>query len=202
MTIMNRFRLALATLAVALAVSTSSPALAGDAQAFIQARHGELSAILRQPQSDARAKRISTLLDSMLDYDRLARDSLGKHWAGRSDDDRRKFTDVLKRLVKRNYEKNIQKTLDYQVSYLEGNETSEQALIRTAVKSAKAGPDQETISIDYLLHKREGKWVVYDIKTENSSMVNNYRNQFNKVMNNEGWAQLIKKLEDKLASPA
>ena len=39
---------------------------------------------------------------------------------------------------------------------------------------------------------------MYDIVTEGSSLVNNYRNQFNRLMASNGYDALIRRMKDKI----
>ena len=195
---MNRFaRLFLVPLAFALAMGIASPADAGEAQNFVQARQGELVSALKAPASEARNRKVGAIIDGMIDYDKLAGDSLGRHKADRSEAELKEFTEILRKLVRRNYERNIQKTLDYDVTYTGETGGEDATVVSTSAKSKKGNND--TVTVDYKLRKKDGQWWIYDIVTERSSLVSNYRNQFNKVITKEGWDALIKKLKDQLA---
>ena len=195
---MNRIlKLVLVPMAFALALSAASPASAGEAQDYMQARQTELNAVLRTPASPARTQKVAAMLDAMFDYDKLARDSLGRHAERRSEDEMKEFTGLLKQLVRKAYQKNIEKTLNYQVSWLGEEGGGDAAVIKTTAKSTKPGSNQEEISIVYKLHKKDGKWAVGDVVTEQSSLVNTYRNQFNRTINKDGWNGLITKLKNK-----
>jgi phospholipid transport system substrate-binding protein len=196
---MNRIlKTVLFPLAFALALGITNPAYAGEAQDYMQARQGELTAVLKQPKTPARTEKVAALLDALFDYDKLARDSLGKNVEGKSDEQLKEFTGLLKTLVKRAYQKNIEKTLDYQVTWLGETGGAEQAVVDSTAKSSKGG-SQETVSIKYKMHKSGGKWMVGDVVTEESSLVNTYRNSFNKTINKDGWDGLIRKLKTKAA---
>ncbi|MBI5533427.1 MAG: ABC transporter substrate-binding protein [Deltaproteobacteria bacterium] len=198
---MNRIlKAVLVPLAFALALGISSSAFAGDAQTYMQARQTELNTVLHQPKSPARTTRVAALLDAMFDYDKLAHDSLGRNAEGKTDEQIKEFTDLLKQLVRRAYQKNIEKTLDYEIQWVGETGGDDHATLSTTAKSTKPGDSQETISIKYKLHKRDGHWMVGDVITEESSLVNTYRNQFNKTLNKDGWDGLIRKLKNKIAT--
>ena len=199
---MKRFRsVFLAPIVFALAMAFAPGAFAGEAQDYVQARHTELTNVLKEPASPARAQRLGTLLDSMIDFDSIAQESLGNHKEGRSEDELKEFHELLQKLIKRNYERNIQKTLDYTVSYDGEDPGTEGVIVHTKAEKKKANGDPDIVSIDYRLHQKNGRWIVFDILTENSSMVGNYKNQFNKTIRKDGWNGLIAKLKRKLAEP-
>src|SRR5215813_4902450 len=64
-------------LLVGLALGGTASADEG-AQKFIQTEHVKLEAILRQPATAARDAQITNTLDTMVDYDELARRSFGQ----------------------------------------------------------------------------------------------------------------------------
>ena len=197
---MKRFRsVLLAPIVFALAMAFAPAAFAGEAQDYVQARHAELTNVLKQPASPARAQRLGALLDSMIDFDSIVDQSLGNNKEGRSAEELKEFHDLLQKLIKRNYERNIQKTLDYTVSYDGEDPGTEGVVVHTKAQKKKADGDTDVLSIDYRLHQKDGHWIVFDIVTENSSMVNNYKNQFNKTIRKDGWNGLISKLKHKLA---
>nr|NIQ01887.1 ABC transporter substrate-binding protein [Nitrospinaceae bacterium]NIR55882.1 ABC transporter substrate-binding protein [Nitrospinaceae bacterium]NIS86334.1 ABC transporter substrate-binding protein [Nitrospinaceae bacterium]NIT83164.1 ABC transporter substrate-binding protein [Nitrospinaceae bacterium]NIU45373.1 ABC transporter substrate-binding protein [Nitrospinaceae bacterium] len=59
--------------------------------------------------------------------------------------------------------------------------------------------ENRTIAVHYKL-KREGKqWRVYDFLVQGVSMVRNYRFQFTKVIRQESFKGLLKRLEEQTA---
>jgi phospholipid transport system substrate-binding protein len=55
----------------------------------------------------------------------------------------------------------------------------------------------EELSIIYKLRDNAGDWKVYDVVIENISIVNNFRSQFNRILANASFAELLKKLQSK-----
>ncbi|HZA53254.1 MAG TPA: ABC transporter substrate-binding protein, partial [Candidatus Udaeobacter sp.] len=55
----------------------------------------------------------------------------------------------------------------------------------------------EEFSINYKAHLVGGEWRVYDVIVENISMVNNFRSQFNRVIANSSYEELIRRLRHK-----
>jgi phospholipid transport system substrate-binding protein len=164
-------------------------------EAFVKGQQAKLSKLLQKGKS-ADAK-VDAAFDEMLDYDSLAKESLGKHWGAQKEEDRKEFKGVLKRLVRNAYRKNLKKTLDYDVTYKGASDAKKGKLVRTVAKS-KNDKREEPVSIDYLVHKVNGKWRVYDIVTEGSSLVRNYKSQFNRVIKKKGFGVLLGRMKKKL----
>jgi len=52
------------------------------------------------------------------------------------------------------------------------------------------------------LKNESGTWKIYDVTVDAISIIANYRNQFNRVMNNQGYDTLVKDLKEKQAALA
>ena len=198
---MFRWIRTLASLGIALTalVALEPQALADSAQDFIQSRQTQVTALLHQTPGAQRDKQIANVLDAMIDYEVLAQRSLAAHWDDLSGAQKKDFTDVLKRLVQRNYEKSIKGILDYRVEYLGEEPGSEGALVHTRASST-TDQREEPISIDYrVMSASSGTFKVIDVVTEGSSLVMNYKNQFHRVIQKDGFDALLKRMKDKLA---
>ena len=114
--------IAAATLALTAVLVGSQVAEAQAATRFLEQRHERVNQILRQEaSSDAartrRSERLQTVLGDLLDYEALARAALADHWDDRSEAERSRFIELLQQLVRRNYESNLERIVDYEVSY-------------------------------------------------------------------------------------
>ena len=55
----------------------------------------------------------------------------------------------------------------------------------------------EEYSVNYKAHLVSNEWKVYDVIAENISLVNNFRSQFNRVIANSSYEELLRRLRDK-----
>jgi phospholipid transport system substrate-binding protein len=205
----------LAVLAVALGMPLATPAFAQDpgAQTFVEGEHVKINALLRQPESADRNAHVNQVLDSMVDYDELARRTFGQpcpaaepacqnHWGALADAQKTEATSLLRQLVEKNYRKNLVKTLDYDITYKGAREAEGDTRIRTEAKS-KSKPRDPAIQVDYVVRGANGAYHVVDIVTEGSSLTKNYYDQFHKMLTNpdQGYPHLVAKLREKIAKP-
>lgn len=51
--------------------------------------------------------------------------------------------------------------------------------------------------MDYRLFLEEGRWHAYDIIVDGVSLVNNYRGQFQKIIRESSYQDLVKKLQER-----
>ena len=134
----------------------------------------------------------------MLDYNALAEASLGSEWAARSDAEKAQFSDLLKQLVRRAYERNLRKTLNFNIEYVAEESSSGAIVVKTRAVS-KTDAREEPLEIAFKMSDKSGSWRVSDIITEGVSLVSSYRSQFTKIIKKDGFPTLIQKMKDKIA---
>jgi phospholipid transport system substrate-binding protein len=188
---------AAAMLSVAATFSYAGAADAGAATDIVKAKQSTLFDLLKKPDA-ANQKKVSSIFDEMLDYGALAEASLGSEWAARSDAEKAEFSELLKQLVRKAYEKNLKKTLNFNIEYV--SEKAEGAVIVVTTKAvSKTNAREEPIEIAFKMKEKDGAWRVADIVTEGVSLVSSYRSQFTKIVKKDGFPTLIKKMKDKIA---
>jgi phospholipid transport system substrate-binding protein len=204
-------RLVAGLLVLVLSLWTALAMADDGAQTYLEAQHQKVSALLRQAASPSRDGQISAVLDGMIDYGELARRTFGlpcpatvpsctNHWAELTDAQKAEVTGLLQKLVGKNYQKNLVKTLDYDISYKGNSEAGGITRVRTEATS-KVNPRDPAIQIDYLIAGKAGSYKVIDIVTEGSSLTKNYYDQFHRMLTTpeQGYAYIVKKLNDKIA---
>ena len=69
--------------------------------------------------------------------------------------------------------------------------------INQSVKTKIITKRNVEIPIEYRMLKKNNRWVVYDVIIEGVSLVNNYRNQFNKIIRKDSYEELVKRMKNK-----
>lgn len=189
-------------LAFVLAAALSGSALlegmafAGPATDTVKAKQTTLFERIRA-RDDAG---VLAILDEMLDYDSIAKASLGEQWAARTDAERAEFQRVLKALVQQAYKKNLQRIVDSDVAYVSESSSGDVTSVTTKARS-RADVTEDPIEITFSLRgEASGPMRVVDISTEGVSLVGTYRSQFTKIVKKDGFAVLLQKMKDKLAA--
>lgn len=170
---------------------------AGAATDVVKAKQTSLFELVKDSNA-ANKKKVSALFDEMLNYSALAEASLGSEWAARTDAEKAEFSDVLKQLVQKAYERNLKKTLSFNIEYV-GEETAGNVIVVKTKAISKTNAREEPIEINFKMQEVGGAWRVNDIVTEGVSLVSSYRSQFTKIIKKDGFPALIKKMKDKLA---
>lgn len=187
----------LTTVTMALFLSVAGAAYAGAATDVVKAKQTALFDLLKTstPENE---KKVGAIFDEMLDYSTLAQASLGDEWASRSDAEKKEFTDLLKQLVRKAYEKNLKKTLNYTIDYVSEEQKDGAYIVKTKAKS-KTDAREDAIEIWFKMVQKDSKWRVQDITTEGVSLVSSYKSQFTKIIKKDGFPKLIEKMKDKIA---
>lgn len=181
----------------ALTFGSVGPAFAGAATDAVKAKQTSLFNLLKQSNADS-DKKIAAIFDEMLDYQTVAEGSLGTEWAPRTDAEKAQFSDLLKQLVRKAYERNLKKILNYDVEYVGEDADAGAMMVKTKAKS-KTDAREEPVEIAFKVAQKDGGWRVQDIVTEGVGLVSSYRSQFTKIIKKDGFPALIQKMRDKLA---
>jgi phospholipid transport system substrate-binding protein len=103
---------------------------------------------------------------------------------------------TLRDLVERSYLKQVHGNANYQIKYeketKDGNEATVTATLHTVARGKKV-----KVALEYKLMWKD-RWLVYDVLTDEQSMLENYRAEFNKIINKEGFDALLKRMKKKL----
>jgi phospholipid transport system substrate-binding protein len=152
--------------------------------------------VLRDPRvslSDER-RRLRTIAEAHLDFESMARSALGYHWRDLTPDQRARFTQLFKSFIEDAYLSRIQDYSGQEVIFtrekVDGADYGE-------VYSQVVGNGDEPIQLNFMLHRENGEWKIYDVAVDGISITGNYRTQFNRVLNNQGFDALMGDLAGK-----
>jgi phospholipid transport system substrate-binding protein len=135
-------------------------------------------------------------VSSIFDFDEISMRAVARNWSKFSPEERKAFATVFSKFLGNTYVDKIQGEYHNEEIVYVGQEIVKEgrALAKTIIK-------RETLEIpvDYRLKLMDGQWRVYDVAVEGISLVKNYRTQFTQLLKKESPAELIKRLEKKLA---
>jgi phospholipid transport system substrate-binding protein len=149
---------------------------------------------LKQPAKlDERRQKIRTIANEIFDWQETGKRALARHWQARTPQEREEFSKLFADLLERSYVGKIEAYSGEKIVYGEEMLDGDQATVRTKLIT-KSGTQ---IPIDYQMQKTEDRWRVYDVKIENVGLVSNYRSQFNRIIQQSGYSDLIQRLKTK-----
>ncbi len=195
-----------AMLAAAMAVGASAQAQSNDPRQFVLARYEAVQRLLRQPapagspQAAQREQQISRLLNGMIDVEELARRALDPFWVQRTPAEREEFVGLLRQLIERSYRQHLDQTNNYAITYgpAERDEAAGTAVVRSTARS-RTDARATAVTIEYRMMRRDNRWVVYDIVTNGSSLVETYRESYTRIVRDRGFAELLRRLRARVA---
>ena len=203
----------LATTAIAVAGSPLAPRMATSAVAspndplqLVKSGLQEAIAIFQDKTLSLTARR-AKLRDAAaryFDFAYMARSALGPHWRDLTPAQRDEFVPLFTTFIEEVY---LSKVKDYSVEKV-------QAEVKSAniqfIRESFDGPDYaqvfstvalkehpDPIEVNYQLKKDADGWRIYDITLDAISVMANYRNQFNRVINSDGFDKLLADLRAK-----
>lgn len=195
-------RLAL-TLVVALLLTNligfaRASAAGGDPMTFVKNTVGQILEVLQDKQTpqQARARKVIEIVDGRLDFSAMARSSLGYNWKKLRPDQQQQFVPLFTAFMEDAYISKISNYSGQKVQYVGQTSVGDgDAEVKTVVMPADAS--QQPIRINYMLSQSGGDWKVYDITVDDISITANYRNQFNHMINEQGFDALMSAMRDK-----
>jgi phospholipid transport system substrate-binding protein len=143
-------------------------------------------------QQERRAQ-IRQIIANRFDFGEMAKRALGSNWQKVSNDERREFVELFTELLEKSYADQIESFNGEKIVYGRENVSQDQADVNTKIVTKKG----EEIAVNYKLQSNAGDWKVYDVVIEDISIVNNFRSQFNRILANASFAELLKKLQSK-----
>jgi phospholipid transport system substrate-binding protein len=150
------------------------------------------------PERDAQSSEVRKVVGQFLDFEELAKRALARHWEGLAPKQRTDFVATLRELVERNYLKQLHGKPDYDLKFEKETKEGSEATVNATLSTTSPKGKKVSIALDHKLVYKEGKWVVYDVITDDQSLLENYRAEFNKIINKDGFDALLKKMKKKL----
>ena len=145
-----------------------------------------------------RREQLKQILYARFDFTEMARRALGANWRRRTPQEQEEFVRLFTDILERAYADIIEGYTDEKIIYLNERVDGTYADVGSKILTSKG----EEYSIYYKAHLVSNEWKVYDVVAENISLVNNYRSQFNRVIANSSYEELIRRLRDKAAFAA
>lgn len=178
-------------LAIASVLATAAAAVAGEPTDALKTRVDRVLVLLDEP-GDRRAE-IRKIAEGLFDFEEMSRRALGPHWNARTPEERREFVTLLTDLLERSYLGRIESGRGGKVAYTGETVTGDEATVRTRIVT----PQRTEVPVDYRLHRKAERWRIYDVYVEGISLINNYRSQFNAVIQSSSYPALVQRLRSK-----
>jgi len=187
----------LLVLATLLASLGQTPAVAGAPTEAVREMLDAVMAIqsdpgLQGPESRAaRRAEIKKVILGNFTFDEMAREALGQYWNTLDGRRRLEFKSVFQDLFLDSYSRLV---LDFlrkeKIVYVGEDSGQGRAAVKTLIQRTN-----EEIPVDYYLMQVGGGLKVRDVSIDGVSIVGNYRNGFSRIIKQESYESLLKKMK-------
>jgi phospholipid transport system substrate-binding protein len=149
------------------------------------------------PESDAKRSEMRKIVSGFLDFGELAHRALGKHWDQINHAQRTEFVGVLRDLIERNYLKQVHGQPNYDLRFDSEAVSGSEATVNATLDAMSNGKKVK-VEMQYKLLYKGTHWLVYDVITDEQSMLENYRAEFNRMITKESFDALLKRMKKRL----
>ena len=201
-------------LAALLASNAASPSTAraalqdspADPMASVKSVIDQTFVVFKDKQIAAadREQKLRAIAETRFDFQEMARSAVGYHWRDFTPAQKSEFVPLFTAFIEDAYLSRIE-----QYSVEKVNQQIQSSLIQFN-KETTDGPDyaevfstvvlkdrNNPIQVNYLMRRDGIEWKIYDISLDAISVIANYRNQFNRVLNNDGYDKLVGIMREK-----
>lgn len=177
-----------------------TPASAGGPQERVRETLTAVSAVLKNPglqgpeKEALRKQRVRQIIFDTFDFETMAPQSLGPHWAKLTPPQRKEFVGLFGELFESSYNRLVLKFLGKRETiYGDESVTSNQAVVRTILRG-----EGEELPVDYRLTYDGKRWAMFDVVVDGVSLAGNYRAQFSKIIQTSSYETLVQKMRVKV----
>ena len=192
----------------AAALTVEAPAdTTGDPIASIKMIIDQSVVVFKQQNipEDVRRQKLRAIAESHFDFTEMARSACGYHWRTFTPEQKAEFVPLFTKFIEDVYLSQIEsysvEKIDQQInsSKIEFTKQVSDAPDYAEVFSSVTLADREDpMQVIYETRREGGEWKIYDITIAAISVIANYRNQFNRVLNNDGYDKLVSIVRQKI----
>ncbi len=146
---------------------------------------------------EQKRQRIEDIASTRFDFDTVAKLVLARNWRQLSPEQQTRFKEEFRKHLSLTYGRNVDQYNNERAEVTgERPEAGGDWTVKTRIVRPQGG---EPIRVDYRLRKFGEQWKVIDVIIEGTSLVANFRSQFQEIVSREGPEKLIQLLQEKNA---
>ena len=182
----------LAILATTLGLCLAAQVWAGAPTDHARQYTDQVLKVLRDPALKEAERRtaVRKVAEEVFDLSETAKRALGRHWQARTPAEREEFARLFADFLENTYLSKIVLYSGERVSYVSESIDGDFAIVGAKILR-KQGTE---IPVEARMLRRGDRWYIYDISIEGISLVNNYRSQFNAIIQKSSYEQLVQRL--------
>lgn len=139
-------------------------------------------------------RRLRELGAANFDFNEMSRLAMGKSWRSLSADQRQRFVPVFTSFLEDAYLNKIQNYSNQDIQITQAQVTdNDYAQVNGRIVQHGAEP----IGLSFSLRRKDGAWKIYDVAVDNVSTLDNYRTQFQRIMREKGFDELMTQIQQR-----
>ncbi len=178
--------------AIGLILATLPAAWAGPPTDTVREYTDAVQKVLEDPalrKEDRRAS-VRKIAAEAFDVNESARRALGLHWQQRTAAEREEFVQLFGDLLERTYIAQIDLYSGERLRFTEEKLDGDLAIVRAKLVT-KQGTE---VPVEARMNRKNERWLIYDVAIENVSLISNYRSQFDRIIRQKSYPELVKQL--------
>lgn len=150
-------------------------------------------ALQGQEKNIPRREKVMSVAHERFDFEEMSKRVLGSQWRQLTTAEQKDFIELFTKLLEHAY---IGKIEDYSKQKVEFK--------GQRIKDGRAQVETELVDkevvlpVSYIMILKGSEWMAYDIVVEGVSLIRNYMEQFREIIRKDGYASLVKQIEDKV----
>ena len=135
---------------------------------------------------------VDTVMLQLMDFNRMSRWVLGKHWKTATPEQQSRFSGEFRRMQVRTYATALAGYSGQRIQFLPQRDsgTADEAVVRAEIQQ----PGGLAIPVQFSLYRSGDVWKAYDVLIDGISLVANYRTSFGAEVRNGGLDALIQSM--------
>ena len=180
-------------LAAVLVLGLGTNSWAGAPTDQLRTYTDQILKVLENPGLSLPEKRaaVRKLASEVFDTMETAQRVLGQHWQQRTQAEREDFAKLFANLLEQTYISRIDEYGGERLTYVSEQVDGDRAVVKARIITNKG----TEVPVESRLLLKGDRWLTYDILVENLSLVSNYRSQFDRVIRQQGYPELVKRLQ-------
>jgi phospholipid transport system substrate-binding protein len=167
---------------------------------------GAVNVLLTDPRTEdqplERLRAIRRHVDDVFDFREAAMLALGREWTARTPIEQSEFVALFADLLERSFVGRVAGRASVsggvKVSYLGESVNGDSA----TVDSALAARDGNQLRLEFRMVRRAERWLVRDVVMDGVGTMANYHAQFQRIVRDSSWPELVGQLRAKVGAPA
>jgi phospholipid transport system substrate-binding protein len=149
------------------------------------------------PARQKAREKARTAVGELIDFDALAKATLGKKWADLSPKDRTRYTESLRGAMEANYLAKMRQGKSQDVDKVKSQVLGEEKQGENTLVKTKVTSGEDSAAIDYVMAREKSGWRAVDVLTEGVSLAETYRDQVSRLMAKKNFEAVISALDKK-----